>query len=120
MTKQVHATIGTIDEMFNDAIVSAQDLDKGITKPTGAAIYFDTTQDMLRVLSTKRTELLQALNQVGAMNVLTLAKHLGRDYKNVHGDVQLLERYGLIERDGDRVTAPYDMIHADFDLRKAA
>jgi len=83
-------------------------------------LYFDTTQEMLRVLSVKHMELLQRLRYSGAMNVLPLAKQLGRDYKNVHTDVGLLERYSLIDRQGDKVNAPFDVIHADFDLRKAA
>ncbi len=33
------------------------------------------------------------------LSIRALARHLGRDYKRVHGDVTALERIGLIERD---------------------
>lgn len=50
-----------------------------------------------------------------------LARALDRDVKRVHTDVvELIER-GLIERtEGGQVNVPYDVIHADFDLRAVA
>ncbi len=120
MTRQVLAVVGTLDDMVNDATAMAKRLDGGDYTPAGEAIYFDSARDLARVLSPKRTQLLQHLKRSGAMNILALSKHLGRDYKNVHSDVKLLEQYGLIARDGEKITAPYDVIHADFDLRKAA
>lgn len=50
-----------------------------------------------------------------------LAKALGRNYSNVHGDVQRLMALGLVERDGDRVYAPFDEleIHVPLGARAA-
>jgi len=121
MTREIRAIIGSRDDMLDGALAAARSLDAGNTASIATeTLYFDTAQEMLRVLSAKRMELLQRLRSAGAMNVLELAKNLGRDYKNVHTDVGLLERYSLIERQGDKVCAPFDVIHADFDLRKAA
>lgn len=44
----------------------------------------------------------------------------GRDYKNVHADVALLERHGFIEREHRGLRVPFDEIHAGFVMRKAA
>jgi hypothetical protein len=39
----------------------------------------------------------------------------------VHDDVSALLTWGLIERSGQgKVCVPYDVIHADFDLRAVA
>lgn len=41
--------------------------------------------------------------------------------KRVHQDVVVLTKFGLITRAEDgRVRVPYDVIHADFDLRSVA
>jgi len=120
MTREIRAIIGSRDDMLDGALAAARSLDAGNASIVTEILYFDTAQEMLRVLSAKRMELLQRLRSAGAMNVLELAKSLGRDYKNVHTDVALLERFGLIERQGDKACAPFDVIHADFDLRKAA
>ena len=117
--KEVHATVGTLDEMGSDFVAAWNRALAGDDQPV-EVIQFDTADNLLRVLSPKRLELLRSLRLMSSVSVFALAKHLGRDYKNVHSDVKLLEQYGLIARDGEKITAPYDVIHADFDLRKAA
>ena len=47
------------------------------------------------------------------MSVRALAIEQGRDYKNVHRDVQQLERIGLIGRTRDyKVEVPWDIVEA--------
>jgi len=83
-------------------------------------IYFNAPESVMRVLSPKRMELLRDLHHAGAMNVLDLSKHLGRDYGDIHSDVLLLKQCNLVEQKGDNVSIPYDVIRVTFDLRKAA
>jgi predicted transcriptional regulator len=46
---------------------------------------------------------------------------LDRDVKRVHEDVSMLIKHGLVVRTADRkICVPYDVIHADFDLRAVA
>ncbi len=47
-------------------------------------------------------------HQVGS--VRALAKALGRDYSNVHADVQALTMAGLLETSDNGVQANYDVI----------
>ncbi len=50
-----------------------------------------------------------------------LARELDRDVKREHEDVTTLIKYGLVARTADRkICVPYDVIHADFDLRAVA
>jgi predicted transcriptional regulator len=43
-------------------------------------------------------------------SVCALAKALGRDYSNVHADVQVLTAAGLLDTTDDGVRADYDAI----------
>lgn len=71
---------------------------------------------MLATLSPRRLELLRHVRQHGAKSTRALAEALGRDPKNVHGDVAALEAVGLMVRDGRKLTAPWDEVQASVDL----
>jgi len=65
-------------------------------------------------------ELLECVAQHEGMNIRQLAGKIGRGYKNVYGDVQLLIQLGLIEKQAKALFAPYDDINIRKSLRKAA
>ena len=68
-------------------------------------------QDALaRVLTGKRMELLRYVRRHKVASVRALAKALGRDYSNVHADVQALTAAGLLDATDDGVRADYDAI----------
>ena len=80
-------------------------------------LYFPDLETLLRILTPRRMALLKALHALGAMSVRALSKELGRDYKNVHTDIQRLERIGLVTRRKDRrVLVPWKRIVAEFRL----
>lgn len=74
---------------------------------------FSSWEDMVRVLSPKRLELLRHLHRHPAPNVRQLAAALGRDYRRVHDDVSALQEAGLLERDPEGLRADYQ----GFDVR---
>ena len=76
---------------------------------------------LFRVLSPKRWELIEKLQSTGATSIRGLARSLHRDVKRVHEDVGELTACGLIARtEAGKIHVPYDVIHADFDLRAVA
>ena len=77
---------------------------------------FLNIQTMLETLSPRRLDLLRHVRQHGAKNVRELAQALGRDYKNVHQDVAVLEATGLLIRDGRKLFAPWDELQAHVSL----
>jgi predicted transcriptional regulator len=82
---------------------------------------FSSPAQLFSVLSPKRWELIERLQGLGAVSLRGLARELGRDVKRVHEDAAILIQWGFIERTHDRkLVVPYDVIHADFDLRAAA
>lgn len=79
-------------------------------------ITFLDVQTMLQTLSPRRLDMLRHVRQHGASNVRELAQALGRDYKNVHQDVAILEATGLLVRDGRKLSAPWDALQANVSL----
>jgi predicted transcriptional regulator len=69
-------------------------------------------ETLLVTLSPRRLELLRHVRLHGAANVRELATAIGRDYKNVHHDVAVLESAGLLLREGRGLSAPWDTLQA--------
>ncbi len=82
-------------------------------------VTFLNVQTMLDTLSPRRLDMLRHVRQHGAGNVRELAQALGRDYKNVHHDVTVLESAGLLVREGRKLSAPWDELQATVSLMAA-
>lgn len=80
-------------------------------------LSFDSMAGFSRTLTPKRWELLTALKKQGGQNINQLSKHLKRNDKNVHTDVQTMLELGLIEKDfGGNIFVPWDEIETYFKL----
>ena len=80
-------------------------------------LCFENLETLLETLTSGRWKLLKTLRAKGPMSVRALAGEQGRDYKNVHRDVQQLERIGLIGRTRDhKVKVPWDVLEARLKL----
>lgn len=77
---------------------------------------FQVLQTMLDTLSPKRLELLRHVRTHGARNVRELAQAVGRDYKNVRHDVQVLQSAGLLVKEGRKLSAPWDELRTSVSL----
>ncbi|HEX7760795.1 MAG TPA: transcriptional regulator [Caulobacteraceae bacterium] len=86
----------------------------------GAHISFASAELLWKTLTRKRWELLRAMTGQGAMSIREAARRVGRDVKAVHGDVQALINAGVLDRTEEGVEFPYDAVHVDFMLTKAA
>src|ERR1700688_2881033 len=73
-------------------------------------LAFESWDTLARVLTGKRMELLRYVRRHQVASIRALAKALGRDYSNVHADVQALTAAGLLDTTGGGVTADYDAI----------
>ena len=113
---QVGASAGDLSER---AAATMNALASGQQVAPYFGVDFANLSQMLAVFTPKRLELIAALREQGPLSVAALARALGRDYKNVHGDVAALIEWLAIERDdGGRVFVPWDEI--DFRLPLAA
>ncbi len=108
-----HATARSFVDAWNQA-------ERGdVPSETEERLHFEDLATLLRALTPARWALLQELRGGGPCSVRALSKRLRRDYKNVHTDVGVLERLGLITRTADgEVQVPWETIVAE--LRLAA
>jgi predicted transcriptional regulator len=65
---------------------------------------------LVRLMTGKRMELLHYVRRHKVASVRALAKALGRNYSNVHADVQALTAAGLLDTADGGVQADYDVI----------
>lgn len=59
---------------------------------------FDGLSALRRLLSNERARLLHVIKTQKPSSIYDLAKKLGRNFKSVNDDIQLLERFGLLTR----------------------
>lgn len=80
-------------------------------------VSFEQVGAMFATFTPKRWELIAALRAAGPLTVAELARQLGRNYKNVHTDVQQLIEWLAVERGDDgRVNVPWTEIVVDMKL----
>jgi predicted transcriptional regulator len=107
------------------SVASLEDVERRVAgafsgKPQGEHITFLTVGDMMRVLTVRRWEMIQAMVGRGVMSVRAVARLVDRDVKDVHGDVQALLLAGVLDKADGGVVFPYDAAHVDFTFGKAA
>jgi predicted transcriptional regulator len=73
-------------------------------------LAFESWDALVRVMTGKRMALLHYVRRHEVTSVRALAKALGRDYSNVHADVQALTAAGLLDTANGGVQADYDVI----------
>lgn len=73
-------------------------------------LAFESWDALARVLTGKRMELLHYVRRHEVASMRALAKALGRDYRNVHADVQALTAAGLLDTADGSLRADYDAI----------
>jgi predicted transcriptional regulator len=73
-------------------------------------LAFESWDTLARVLTAKRMEMLRYIRRNKVASIRALAKALGRDYSNVHADVQALSAAGLLDAGDNGFRADYDAI----------
>lgn len=87
----------------------------------GEFLSFASVELLWKVLTVKRWDILQAMTGQGEMTIREIARRVGRDVKAVHSDVHALLAAGVVDRaENGRVIFPYDAVHVDFTVTKAA
>jgi predicted transcriptional regulator len=112
---QVH--IGEGLEAAGERFIAAWErAERGIIAPE-RHVGFESFAGFAKAVTPKRFELVGKLRKAGPTSVRALSKLLKRDYKSVHGDVQILLNAGLIDRtEGGLVEVTWDQINAEMKL----
>ncbi len=86
----------------------------------GAYISFESEEQLWKILSLKRWQILKNMTGAGEMSIREVARRIERDIKAVHGDIKILLRCGLLDKtETGKVIFSYDAIHVDFMLQAA-
>lgn len=84
-------------------------------------LAFGSLRDLFSAITEKRLEIVRFVAGHEGLNTRQLALQLGRNYKNVHTDVNALTELGLLDKDGQgRLTSPFDEIVIHATVRDAA
>ena len=119
MKKQIKISVADSESTTKDFVNAWKHVEKGEKVEVEERLTFEDLETLLRMLTSVRWTLLKKLRQKGPMSIRSLANELDRNYKNVHMNVRLLERMGLIDRTKeDKVKVPWDIVEAR--LRLAA
>ena len=80
-------------------------------------IYFPNEDLFFSTMSVKRRELLKFLRHHGPSSIKQLSEKLDRQYKNVHTDIKLLNKIGLVKfNDEEKVFCPWDILTLEMAL----
>ena len=113
MKKQITIGVGDAATTAKEFIDAWKRAERGETVQEKHRLHFENLEVLLKTLTPGRWALLKGLHANGPMSIRALAKNLGRDYKNVHTDVQRLIDIGLIGRArNDKIHVPWDIVEA--------
>ena len=103
------------------ARLTMEALERGETPEPYFSVGFESLPQLLAIFTPKRWELIAYLRENGPLSIAELARRLGRNYKNVHGDVVALMEWLAVERGEDgRVLVPWDAIELRLPLVRDA
>ena len=113
---------GSFKEMVAEVIDVWHRAEAGESLPEATPrIDFATLGELYSTLTEKRLELVRYIASHEGLNTHQLAKALGRDYKNVHTDVNALTALELLAKDSrGRLSAPFDEIVIRAGIRRVA
>ena len=97
-------------DMHRHAVAAARALAAGKVEADELHIGFESAAEVFAEFTAERLRTLETLRREGSQSIYALAKTLGRNYSNVHSDVQRLLALGLVERDADGVRVPFDAL----------
>ncbi|AKG69244.1 MULTISPECIES: glycosyl transferase family 1 [Serratia] len=86
----------------------------------GSYITFLDWDSLWKTLSPKKMHILHCMTGAGELSIREVARRVERDVKAVHTDLQALLACGIVDKGTAGVIFPYDQIHFDFVIGKAA
>lgn len=85
-----------VDAFFERGRKLAKAADKGDAIPSSRMVAFEDVESLLHVLTEKRVLLLKQVKETPT-SISALAKKLKRDRSAVTRDIQVLERFGVVQ-----------------------
>ncbi|MGA9625328.1 MAG: HTH domain-containing protein [Bryobacteraceae bacterium] len=94
--RKTEIRVERVDSFFQRGRKLAKAADRGDAIPSSRVVAFEDIESLLHVLTEKRVLLLRQVNETPT-SISVLAKKLKRDRSAVTRDVQVLERFGVLQ-----------------------
>jgi predicted transcriptional regulator len=94
--RKAEIRVESVDSFFERGRKLAKAADRGDRIPDSRVVAFEDVEDLLCLLTAKRVLLLKQVKET-TTSISMLAKKLNRDRSAVTRDVQILERFGVIQ-----------------------
>ena len=94
--RKTEIRVETVDSFFERGRKLAKAVDRGARIPSSKVVAFEDVKDLLGLLTAKRVLLLKQVKETPS-SISMLAKELNRDRSAVTRDVQILERFGVVQ-----------------------
>ncbi len=104
MTKTLTIRVNSLDEALEGFRRTFKAVAAGQRVARREGVYFASIEAARNLLTPTRLALLRVIRGKRPGSIYELAKLVGRDFKNVHGNLKLLEKYGLVRLERGRRT----------------
>lgn len=118
--KKLIVKIESMEAVLEGAKAAMKALEAGKAVQAQESLSFPTWEALHRILTPKRLAIIEALAGMGTMSAREVSRIVDRDFKNVHTDIEALVNAGVIEKTAKGVEFPYDGLHLEMDIGKAA
>jgi len=104
MTKTLTIRVKSLDEALQGFRTTFKAVAAGQRVTRREGVYLASIEAARNLLTPTRLALLRVIRDKRPGSIYELAKLVGRDFKNVQGDLKLLEKYGLVRLNRGRRT----------------
>jgi predicted transcriptional regulator len=94
--KIIRIRLKSVDQALDDAVSTMRAIEKGRPVKTRKGEYFENLETVRSILTDNRLSLLRLIRDYKPDSITELARLAKRDFKHVHGDVDLLQNLGLV------------------------
>src|SRR2546422_3883418 len=127
MKRRLRVGIRSREDSYTAALQALRRVEGGDLTARAPGLYFESLEDLRKILTEKRLDLLVAILRYTPQLVTELARLVGRDLKNVSEDLTLLRQLGLVEfvaaeghGNARAPVVPYDETDITIDLQALA
>jgi len=104
--KTIRIKLKSVEQSLDDAVATMKSIQRGKKVKPKRGEYFENLEAARSVLTENRLSLLKAIREHKPESVAELARIVKRDFKHVHGDVELLQSLGLVKTSQNRQGKP--------------
>lgn len=117
--RELTVRVMTMNDAFQAAKNDAARAMKGSLM--GAELVFPSVEILAKILlAPNRWQIIKAMEGAEPVSIRELSRQVNRDFRGVYNDVQALLIGGVINKDGDKISLPYDRLHIEFNSDDAA